>query len=153
MDKHICMEAEFQLKSVSNKENTIPLWAKSMHLRILTHSLTQLKIFTMKFSKMINIITTTMRLDNPNFKLRLQGQRFSTPTIQPIGTSNRKSTLSMTCKTRRENSAPQEVTCFYSTYQTTWKIQNCINSLKSSATFWAQESWLKRTEKAKESGS
>lgn len=58
--------------------------------KILIRSLTQLKIFIIKYLMKASIITTIMQQVNHNLKPLLLAQKYSHPTIQIIGAYNKK---------------------------------------------------------------
>lgn len=132
------MVVGFLFRFVSKKENIIPLWVKSMPHKTLILLPTLSKTFIKKFFIKVNIIITTTQQVSLNLTHHLLDLRYSTQTTQIIGIFNKKSILLTTCKIHKENLVLQEVTCFYSICQTTWKILNFISSLKSSEIFWVQ---------------
>jgi hypothetical protein len=152
MGKHICMEAEFLSKYVSNRKNIIPLWVKNMLNRTLIHLLILFLIYITLFltlKQVLNIIIT-IKQAKANMKPHHLGLKFfALLTMLTSLISSKKLIPSMICKVKRKNSDLLVRTYFYSICLTVWKILNFIIYLKNLAIFFQLVSWQKKMESQK----
>lgn len=152
MGKHICMEAEFLLKYVSNRKNIIPLWVKNMLNRTLIHLLILFLIYITLFltlKQVLNIIITIKQAKASTKPLHLEPKFFALLMMLISLIFNKKSIPSMICKVKRKNSDLLVRTYFYSICLTAWKILNFIIYLKNLAISFQPESWPKKMESQK----